>query len=301
MKNFRKVLVMSALLAWFAADNAVSQENTATPVIRFGLIADIQYGDVDTNGDRHYRKSLEKLDACVTYLNEEHVDFTINLGDVTDRDPDDIKPVLTRLDKLEGKVYNTTGNHDYNGIVNNKILYRRLKMPGEYYSFKKNNWRFIMLNTNEIASYANVKDTWKEKELNDMLDWIKGTERTNAHKWNGGISSKQMAWLNKQLQDAQKRGENVLVFTHHPLFPASPFTALNDQQILDTITAYSCVKAVFSGHHHSGAFAFYKDIPCITTEGMVETEVTAFGVVDIYENELVVTGRGRTRSYKVSF
>ena len=173
-------------------------------------------------------------------------------------------------------------------------------MPAEYYSFKKGDWLFIMLNTNEIASYSNIKGTWKEAELPVMLDRIKSSKRNNDQDWNGGISSKQLQWLKDQLQEAQKNGMKVLVLSHNPIYPATEFTALNDQEILDTIADFSCVKCVISGHHHTGAFAYYKNIPCITTEGMIETESkNAFGVVDIYENGLVLTGYGRTKSYTI--
>lgn len=46
-------------------------------------------------------------------------------------------------------------------------------MPSEYYSFKKGDWVFIMLNTNEIASYANIAGTPKENEWNRMQEQIK--------------------------------------------------------------------------------------------------------------------------------
>lgn len=298
MKNLRSIVTLLILLIGFSAMHLSSQNNS--PLIRFGLIADIQYGDCDTHGARFYRNSLDKLTACVDSLNEKKVQFTVNLGDMVDRNPEDIDPVLNVLKKLDAPLYNTTGNHDYKGFTNNDDLYRKLDMRSAYYSFRKGKWRFIMLNTNEIASYANIAGTWKEPELLVMQNRIKLTKRTNAQDWNGGISSRQMQWLKDRLQTAQSRGEKVLIFSHNPLYPATEFTALNDQEILDLISGFSCVKCIISGHHHSGAFAYYNDIPCITTEGMVETENdNAFGIVDIYENGLVLTGYGRTKSYTI--
>lgn len=298
MKNLRYLIVLFVLLTSFSATRMFSQDTS--PLIRFGLIADIQYGDCDTHGDRYYRNSLEKLTSCIDSLNEEKVQFTINLGDIVDRSPADIDPVVDLLKKLDAPVFHTTGNHDYKGFTNNGDLFNKLDMPAEYYSFKKGDWLFIMLNTNEIASYSNIKGTWKEAELPVMQDRIKSSKRNNDQDWNGGISSKQLQWLKDQLQEAQKNGMKVLVLSHNPIYPATEFTALNDQEILDTIADFSCVKCVISGHHHTGAFAYYKNIPCITTEGMIETESkNAFGVVDIYENGLVLTGYGRTKSYTI--
>lgn len=299
MKNLRYLIVFAILLTCFTTMYTFGQ-NTSS-VIRFGLVADVQYGDCDPHGERYYRNSLKKLADCVDELNKQKVQFTINLGDIVDRSPADMDAIMKLLKNLDAPVYNTTGNHDYKGVTNNEDLFGKLEMPSEYYSFKKGNWLFIMLNTNEIASYSNVKGSWKEAELLIMQERIKSTKRNNNQSWNGGISSKQLKWLEGLLQTAQENGENVLIFSHNPIYPATVFTALNDQEILDTIVHFSCVKCVISGHHHAGAFAYYKNIPCITTEGMIETEYeNAYGIVDIHEKEIVLTGYGRTKSYTIS-
>ena len=77
MKNLRYLIVLFVLLTSFSATRMFSQDTS--PLIRFGLIADIQYGDCDTHGDRYYRNSLEKLTSCIDSLNEQKVQFTINL------------------------------------------------------------------------------------------------------------------------------------------------------------------------------------------------------------------------------
>jgi len=270
--------------------------------MRFGIIADIQYGDCETRGSRFYRNSLPKLDTCINAFNKEKVQFTINLGDLVDRSPNDFEPVLTRLKKLDSKVYNTTGNHDYHDIKDNKKLYKKLGMPAEYYSFKKGNWRFIVLNTNEVSSYANVVGTFKEAELKEMQEKIKSEKRNNGAPWNGGISSKQMEWLKKQLEAAQKKNERVIIFAHHPVYPFNGLTALNDREILNTIAAFPCVKAFINGHHHPGDYGEYENIPCITTEGMIETESqNAYCIVDIFENEIAIKGFGRSKSYNLNY
>lgn len=92
-----------------------------------------------------------------------------------------------------------------------------------------------------------------------------------------------------------------MVLSHHPVWPAEGFTALNDREILETLARYACVKGVVSGHHHIGAFATYEGIPCITTEGMVETaDRNAYGVLEIYPDRFVLAGKGRSRTYDVT-
>lgn len=275
----------------------------AKPSVRFGLIADIQYADCDPSGKRFYRNSLEKLEACVAFLNKQKVDFTLNLGDTVDRKFDDFGPVLERLKALDNAIYHVTGNHDYSGVKDNQLLYKKLSMPAEYYSFEKKGWVFVMLNTNEVASYSNVAGTTMEEELKKMKEDIKAAKATNDVPWNGGISSKQLKWLEKLLADSRKKGHKVLIFSHHPLYsgskgsPLDRDTALNSPKILELVDKYTCVKALFSGHHHAGGFGIYKDVPSVTSQGMLETEKeNSFGIVELYDDKIEIRGEGRLPS-----
>lgn len=226
MKIIKIACIMLIVSFSCIAVNVSAQENK--PLIQFGIIADIQYADCESGATRFYRNSLKKLDDCISSLNDEKVQFTVNLGDVVDRNFADLDSVLIRLKHLKGKVYNTTGNHDYHGISNNQVLYDKLNMPSEYYSFKKKNWIFVMLNTNEVSTYANIDGTEKEKELAVMQQNIKSSGGIQGAKWNGGIRAKQLKWMNNILAKAEKVGDNVLIFSHHPFYPESAFTALNN-------------------------------------------------------------------------
>lgn len=272
------------------------------PIMRIGLVADIQYADAATRGTRYYRNSLQKLETCVSDLNAQQVQFSLNLGDVTDRNPKDLDSVLLVLKKLKKPIYTTPGNHDYHGVTDNKALFAKLHMPSEYYAFERKGWLFVMLNTNEVASYANVEGTWKEKELKQMMDSIKLAKGINGEEYNGGISSQQLKWLDGQLAKAQNRQLKVLIFSHHPLDFSRGFTALNSKEILDIISKYSCVKGLFAGHHHTGDFGYHLKVPCITLEGMVETaDKNAYGILEIYPDSFEVKGVGRTKSHKFRF
>lgn len=286
---------------FFLGGSALAQD--ISPILKFGLFADTQYADCPSENARFYRQALQKLDTCINYFNQQNVQFTINLGDIIDRKNSDLKMIMSSLAHLNNKIYHITGNHDYKEVTDNSVLYRQLSMPSEYYSFKKQNWVFIMLNTNEVSAYANVTGTEKEQELAEMLEQIKQTEGKQAYRWNGGISRKQMKWLDDLLGKCERNHNNVLIFTHHPLYPQGEFTALNNMEILNTISKYPCVKAVFSGHHHAGAFGYYKGIPMITQEGMIETETqNAYSTVEITRDSILVKGRGRvpSRSFKYS-
>jgi manganese-dependent ADP-ribose/CDP-alcohol diphosphatase len=294
-----KLAYLFTLLAMVGS--LMTQAQQPKPILRIGLIADIQYADAETRGTRYYRNSLTKLRSCVEDLNHRNVQFSLNLGDIIDRNAKDLDSVLIILKKLRKPVHTTTGNHDYHGTTENKILYKKLGMPAEYYAFKQKDWLFIMLNTNEVASYANISGTWKEKELRTMVDSIKAAKGANAAEYNGGISSRQLKWLDSLLAIAQKQKQKVLIFSHHPLDFSRGFTALNSRDILSIISKYQCVKALFAGHHHSGDFGYHANIPCITLEGMVETsDQNAYGILELYQDSLQVKGIGRTKSYRFS-
>lgn len=289
--------VFTVLAVCLFASVTVAFSQDSKPILKFGLIADSQYADADPGGSRFYRNSLEKLEESVGYFNSQGVQFTVNLGDIIDRDQKDLDTVLAYLNRSDRKVWSITGNHDYKGVTENKVLYKKLNMPSEYYSFKKRNWVFVFLNTNEVAAYSNVAGTGKEQELKAMRGQIKATGGKQGASWNGGISARQMKWLDKLLAKSERAGERVLVFSHHPLYPQTAFTALNNMEILGVIGRYSCVKAIFSGHHHAGGFAFFKNIPAVTVEGMIETEDTnSYGVVEIFDDKIVVEGKGRMTS-----
>lgn len=295
MKNIHISCVTFIIGIFFSLANIFAQSNA--PLIEFGLIADTQYADCESGGTRFYRNSLNKLRESVDYFNNQKVQFTVNLGDIIDRDQKDLDSVLIFLKQLDKKIYHTTGNHDYKGVTDNEVLYKKLKMPSEYYSFTKKNWVFIFLNTNEIATYSNVAGTEKEQELLRMQKRIKENKEIQGASWNGGVSSRQLQWLDNLLKKSAKKNRNVLVFCHHPLYPRSQFTALNNMEILDVINRYNCVKVIFSGHHHTGTFGYFNRIPCNTVEGMIETpDKNSFGIVRIYKDRIELEGKGRMTS-----
>lgn len=270
----------------------------ATPKIRFGLLADIQYADTDQKMGRYYRNSLVKLDSCIRAMNQREVDFIVNLGDLIDNAPADIPPVMDHLNRAESKIYNITGNHDYKGMSDEKQLFRTYGMPSKgYYSFRRKNWRFIFLNTNDIASYSHGGDSAKMKELGHMKSNIRVKHTPNGASYNGGVGRKQMDWLREELNKARQRHENVMVFAHHPVHPMGDYCALNATEIRDLLAEYVCVKAFFSGHHHPGIFGCYRDLPFVTIEGMIETQSqNAYAFVEIYDDKIIVNGVGRVTS-----
>ncbi|MDD4823354.1 MAG: metallophosphoesterase [Bacteroidales bacterium] len=285
------------------------------PKLRVGLVTDVQYCDCNSEGKREYRKSLDRLDQCITEFNSAKVNFSFHLGDLIDRNIDNnLGPVLKEFSRSDSTIYHVLGNHDVKGVYSkgfrgkkgdkafNKLM-EYLSMPTTYYSEKRANVVFIVLNTNDLAQYsidaANKKRKGKEDEYLKMVERTKQYSDKNSLDYNGGISEKQLEWLKETLADAQKNHDIVILFSHQPLFPENGMQVLNNREVLNVIDKFDCVKAMFAGHHHAGGFAYYKNIPVVTLEGMVE--VNAYAILDIYSNKLVLNGFGKVESREFDF
>jgi len=271
------------------------------PDLRIGLIADPQYADQDDRGLRFYRRSLPKLDTAVRALNHASVGFTVVVGDLVDQGTKDLWPVMQRLENLDSPAHILLGNHDYVDTPDPDGLFRLFRMPAPYYLVEKGKWVFILLNTNEISSYSTLPGTERHAEWKKMRDRLKTERRENVRPWNGGIGAGQMQWMEKELQKAAEGSKNVVIFTHHPLFPENGLEALNNREILSVIEQYPNVRAVISGHHHEGNFGTHKGIPMVTLEGMVETGENAYGVLELYDNKIILEGFGRMTSRTFAF
>ncbi len=301
MKNFFHLKFLGLALIVFLIpflSTAQQQSNSLT----IGLIADIQYADKPSKGTRFYRESLSKLDHCVETLNTHKTNFNIVFGDLVDEGPKDLKPIEDRLNQLDSAHYTILGNHDYPSSHEDLEIHKKFGMPSSYYSILRNDWLFIFLNSNELSEYAIYNDPKQEKALQEMMSTLKSNQRKNATSYNGGISKKQLKFLIHQLELAKKNHKKVIVCTHHPLFPENGLEALNNREILEILQKATHVKAVLAGHHHSGNYALYKDLPIITLEGMVETEKeNAFGILELQEKTMNIQGFGKLTSRTITY
>lgn len=293
-----KALILASLCA-FAHGKSIGQ---IKKTLKIGLIADPQYADQNEKGSRFYRNSLAKLDSATTAINTAQVDFTIMVGDLVDAGSKDLAPALQRLNKLKAPVHNLLGNHDYVDVNTPEVLYKAYQMPAPFYTLEQERWLLILLNTNELSEYGTTATSTERSAWQALTNRLKLEQRKNVQAWNGGISANQLDWLEKQLKKAEKEDKNVLIFSHHPLFPENGLEALNNREILTVIEKYPQVKAVISGHHHPGNFADYKGIPMITLEGMIETiDQNAYGVLELYPRRIEIKGQGRMTSRKFDF
>jgi predicted phosphodiesterase len=176
--------------------------------VRFAAI-----GDTGTGEQPQYETAQQMLKARLTYP----FDFVIMLGDniyggskPADFDKKYAVPYKPFMD-AGVKFYATLGNHD----DTNERFYKPFNMNGEsYYTYKKGNVRFFVLNSNYM-------------------------------------DPKQLAWLENQLQNSGK-GDWKICYFHHPLYTSAKFhgPSLDLRKSLEPLFIKYGVDVVFSGHEH---------------------------------------------------
>lgn len=280
----------------------LSMAQSSKPILRIGIMADMQYADKRDHGSRFYQNSLMKVDTAVEFFNRNKVDFSMILGDLVDEGPKDLPVLLKHLSPLKKTKYCLLGNHDYVNVSNPDLLHSTFGMPAKYYAFTKGKWRFVFLNTNALSEYATTANSAERSEWKLLVDSLQANGRKNTQPWNGGVDHKQLLWLQNELAQAQKNKEHVIVLTHHPLLPENGYETLNNRQVLAILYKFPEVKLVLSGHNHKGNFVQENNIPFVTMEGMIETPSSnAYGLLELYPKEIKIKGHGRLTSRVFKF
>ncbi len=260
---------------------------------RFGIITDIQYCDCETAGSRFYRGVPDKLRAAVDSLDSENIEFILNFGDVINKYWKSFDTILPILNDASFDVYYTLGNHDFEELTQGQVdsLTILLNMPSRYYTFKKGDWRFVMLDANEISTYAYPEGS---NEYNFFVNYILNLDEVNAHNWNGGVFSNQLSWLKNILAKADTLGEFVIVAGHPNIYPLNMNSMLNYEEVANILEAHNSVKMYMAGHWHDGAYVLNNGLHYLTFRAMLDyPDSTAFSIVDVTDNEIIINGFGR--------
>jgi len=272
---------------------ATEIDRDAAPQFSFGAIADVQYADKETSGQRRYRESLKHLQVCLADLNQRRLAFIANLGDIIDGSGDtsvgDLNRVLEVFARSRVPVRHAIGNHCLE--VARPVLLPALGLRDGYYTFGETGWRFVVLDTMEIS----LKAEPGSEEIAKAQDYL--AERPGLPTYNGAVSATQLEWLQAQLQEAQNRDERVVILSHHPLLTSpervslAAWNAADVREILhQTDTAIVC----FSGHDHQGGYTEHAGIHYVTLPGMVEggPDATRYAIVHVFQDHLKIEGLG---------
>jgi len=302
MKTLITCILASLIFAEMPESSKSGSGQTQKPFFSFGIIADVQYCNYEPEGTRFYRNSLTKLRYALNSLKNDSADFIVNLGDLIDRDFGSFKPVMNIIDSSELKFYHCTGNHDYS--VENRLK-RRIPVPFPskegYYSFVHKNFRFIFLNGNELSTYSSANRSAIRLAQN-YISALQNEGSVNAIDWNGGASTEQLAWLDRQLSEATGKNEKVLIMCHFPVYPENIHNLLNYREVNAILEKYHNVIAWFNGHNHAGNYGNFNMIHFVTIKGMVETESSnSFALVEVWHNKIWIKGSGREKDQILAY
>ena len=151
----------------------------APPLVRFGVVTDLHYADIDPNGTRTYRDSDDKLAECVQVMNAKGVSFLVELGDFKDQDktPDESR-TLGYLQNIEsvfagfnGPRYHVIGNHDTDSLSKAEFLAAApntgIVPNATHYTFVNGGVRVIVLDASHKADgsdYDRGNFEWSDSE-----------------------------------------------------------------------------------------------------------------------------------------
>ena len=256
----------------------------------FGAIADCQYCSGPNRGSRHYSSSAKKLHQCVQELNSHDLKFVIHLGDFIDRDYASFDKVLPIYQSLKMPAYHALGNHDFDVADKWKAkIPERMGMKSKYYDFSIDDWRFIVLDGNDVSFHAYPKDSSEYREAEVYYR----ENKIRSPRWNGAVGEKQLTWMKEVLSGAEKKGEKVVLYCHFPVYPADPHNLWNAKEVISILEKFFCVKAYINGHNHKGKYGQKNGIHYLTLKGMVETESNAYSIIGIFQDSIKVIGYGR--------
>ncbi|ARQ57456.1 UNVERIFIED_ORG: 3',5'-cyclic AMP phosphodiesterase CpdA [Rhizobium etli] len=279
--------------------------SSALPLFRFGIIADPQYAAIPPHAamDRYYANSLAKVAEAIEIFNGWDLSFVMTLGDVIDRSFssfDDIQPIY---EKLRHEALFLLGNHDFSVSAGHRSeVATRLGMPSPYYSFCRHGWRFIVLDGNEVSTFAPPEGHPHRALAARMLAELEEKGASNAHRWNAALSDAQFAWLRDQITEAAKTGEKVIVMNHYPVHPPSEHGMWDSERIVALLASERNVVAYLNGHDHVGNYGKAGACHFVNFKGVVDTETeNAFAIVEVHPDRLEIRGFGREESRTLAF
>lgn len=273
------------------------------PALRLGLVTDVQYADKEPGKTRFYRQSLGKLAEAVEHFNGLDLRWCVSGGDLIDKGWESFDEVFKPLAKSRHAFHHLLGNHDFG--VSDELKARvpkRLGLKHRYYSVRENEFCFVMLDTTDVSPYAQAANSQATAEAKAECERLAAAGAINAERWNGAVGERQLKWFDNTCRQAARAGRKVIVFSHHPVYPASIHCEWNSDALLKVVERNRNVVAWINGHDHAGAFGIHDEVPFVTLQGMVETEDTnAFAVAHLHSDRLELVGHGREPSRELRF
>jgi len=263
-------------------------------VLRFGVLTDCQYADVDTpaGSKRLYRRSPQKLADAIAHCNAMgDLEFLLHLGDAVDRGERSYDVVRPIFRSSVVPVHHVAGNHDYEIASHLKAqVPMLLGMPAAHYRIERGGWRLLMLDGNAVSTFAWPEGSVERREAEGMMAASSG----RLAGYNGAMGAKQLEWLRVELESAREAGVRCLLCCHYPVWPVDGHVLWDAEAVVEVLRPWrGVVAAWFNGHNHAGNYAVRDGIHFLNFKGMVEEESNSYARVECYADRIEVTGFGR--------
>ena len=277
----------------------------SVPLVTFGMIAD-PHANINhrqpwwcdlacwkkeiklaasSKGRKHHTVLGKVTDAVETLARIPGISFSMNMGDLCDMDLlVNMPPVLKIWDTLKHPHYNLMGNHDLRGEND------RFGEPSRLRNKTQIAWLLKEWNLKEHFFYAFSYGPVRFIVLDSMNLPPTSGEGVFEKRGKPTEQSLQLQWLQKELDETQTRGDDVIIFAHIPI-------GLKSNAIRSILTRYDHILAMFFGHKHSGGYYYHSSGKhMITVQGMIETNVNAFAYINVFLDRIELVGFGRVPS-----
>jgi 3',5'-cyclic AMP phosphodiesterase CpdA len=239
----------------------------------------------------------------VEHCNGRALACCVHLGDLIDREWRSFDEILRPLERSRHRWHQLLGNHDFDVLDELKPqVPARLGLGGRHGSFDHGGFRFLLLDTNDVSTYAHGTGSEQRRQAEAELARLQAAKVRQAKPWNGAVGAAQLAWFERECAAARRAGRKVIVLAHHPVWPDNEHNLWNAAEVLAAIDRHPNVVAWLNGHNHAGAFGERGGVPYVTLKGMVETaDTTAFATARLLADRLILTGHGREPSRELKF
>ena len=249
------------------------------PIVRFGMLSDVHYAEREPQWNRAYRQSKAKVQEAVDRMNQEKLDFAIELGDFKDQDavPNEantlkyLSDIESVFQKFKGPTYHVLGNHDTDGISKQQFLERventDIPKTESYYSFSRKGIHFVVLDgdfTKEGKAYDHGNFSWDDSFIPEsQINWLKADLKLNRLP--------------------------VVVFVHQMLgnWRDRKLEIQNAAAVRQILEQSGKVLCVFQGHVHEESYQVINGIPYYSVNAVVDgdgSENSSYMIVDVYKD-----------------
>ena len=243
------------------------------------MLSDVHYAEREPQWNRAYRQSKAKVQEAVDRMNQEKLDFAIELGDFKDQDavPNEantlkyLSDIESVFQKFKGPTYHVLGNHDTDGISKQQFLERventDIPETESYYLFTRKGIHFVVLDgdfTKEGKAYDHGNFSWDDSFIPEsQINWLKADLKLNRLP--------------------------VVVFVHQMLgnWRDRKLEIQNAAAVRQILEQSGKVLCVFQGHVHEESYQVINGIPYYSVNAVVDgdgSENSSYMIVDVYKD-----------------